>query len=72
MTHEQAAEATGPAPDWTPTTGEVERAWCMRQFALDVEAGREPNIQQYGAEFRRWLAAHEKKVGATKPTPGLG
>lgn len=55
------------ASDYTPTTGEVERAWMMRQFALDVEAGREPDPVQYVREFRRWLDGHDERVRFLAP-----
>lgn len=61
-----SSEHAGTPPDYTPTTGEVERAWMMRQFTLDVEAGREPDPVQYAREFRRWLLGHEEKISAAR------
>lgn len=40
--------------DYTPSRSEVERAWAMRQFQLDQEAGRETDGLTYSREFRRW------------------
>lgn len=54
--------------EYVPTTGEVQRAWVMRQFTLDTEAGREPDPAVYDREFIAWLTAHESKVrGAQLP-----
>lgn len=39
----------------------------MRQFALDVEAGREPDPVQYAREFRRWLDGHDERVRFLAP-----
>ena len=55
------------ADDYVPTTGQVQRAYVMRQYALDVEEGREPDAGRYGTEFVRWITAHEAKVRAADP-----
>ena len=41
----------------TPSRSEVERAWVMRQFQLDEEAGRETDSLEYSREFRNFWKA---------------
>ena len=41
----------------TPTRSEVERAWTMRQYQLDEEAGKEPDPLEYSREFRNFWKA---------------
>ena len=41
----------------TPSRSEVERAWVMRRFQLDEEAGIETDSLEYSREFRNFWKA---------------
>lgn len=49
--------------DYTPTEEEIEEAWASRYDGENTSAVGEERAGYY-AEFRRWLAKHDRQVKA--------
>lgn len=47
--------------EYTPSRSVIERAWMMRRFQHDEDAGRDVNALVYSAEFRRWYESERRK-----------
>lgn len=47
--------------EYTPSRSDIERAWGMRRFQHDEDAGRDVNALVYSAEFRRWYESERRK-----------